>query len=83
MLNSPPQRLIKNEVPPRINPAKHAFKTATVKADGNPSAAAANILARLEKPGFAPGGKNAVGNKLSKYESTIAVAAKSPIRAIL
>lgn len=80
-LKRPPQRLIKNDVVPRVISAKTALKIVIANAYGNPNAESENIVTIFEKPGFIPGTGMMGGISDSKNEIAIAKAQKTPERA--
>lgn len=80
-LKRPPQRLIKNDVVPRVIRAKTALKKVIPKAYGKPNDVSENIVTILEKPGFIPGTGIMGGMSDSKNEMAIAKAQKMPERA--
>lgn len=83
-LISPPQRLIKNAVMPRVMPAKADFISTMNKASDMLSVDTANIVTILDSPGFAPGGKNGkAGRSDSSHDSANASAPSIPARATL
>ena len=83
VLSTPPARLIKNAVAPRVASAKSALKTVMHIACGRPKVSTANIVTIFENPGFAPGGRNGrAGIRISRNESAIAWAQRMPKRAV-
>ena len=83
VLSTPPARLIKNAVAPRVISAKSALNTVMHIACGSPRVRTVNIVTIFENPGLAPGGRNGrEGIRFSRNESAIAWAQRIPKRAV-
>ena len=81
-LKSPPVRLIKNAVVPRVIKAKNALNKVTAKPYFHPNVLTQNIVTILENPGFTAGMGTMGGMRDSRNESAVARAQNIPVSAI-
>ena len=82
-LRRPPDKLIRNAVPPLVIRTKNDLNRTIISVSEHPIEDAANIITIFDRPGLAPGGKNGSEGRItfSIIESTIASAPSIPSHA--
>ena len=80
--SKPPAKLNKKATPPLVIRANKAFITVIYTAPQMPEKKYAETVTIFDSPGFAPGGRKGISNKLSKKVTAMARAPITPKKAI-